>query len=393
MHILSERREDVRKLELASEGLDLNGRALELDADGSRATERGLDHCTLVHVYGYTTDERAMRRLPIASANAAVVVADSNANEDSEALGGAELQIADSEALTSTILLRRLRAELSGSGVAGPPLTIVTEFVDLLTRRLFERQPDLIDGAPASAAGAAGARPGESPASPRGGESIRGESSASTQSSQSVVFHRNYIETTALSLATHSSTAWATVQILLNPTNAYSIASVRCQEVFALEPGSAERTHSFNQISDMLTVYGVGLLIGWRRDAGEVSRAHMRGACAAHARARAPRATHAPITRRAHAHTRARGGAAATHAPHTRHTRATHAPDTRHTRARHTRQAYARHARPPPTRYAPASWLAQVIINPPEKGGKQDPWGERDEFVVLRSTDRPGAAH
>ena len=314
VHILSEQTALNRTLELASEGLALDGSAMKPkegeEDDPDVPKDVGLSNCQLIHIYGYTTDERAMRRLPLARADAAVVVADAN-EDDVEALGGAELQIADSESLTSTILLRRLRTEIELGFPDCPPLTIVTEFVDLLTRRLLERQGSLITSAPKASPAAvrtiSRATTGlgvdkhsrvSAPAAgtPRGGENAAGaptptriipslgESSTSPSaktpgdSVQSVVFHRNYIETTALSLASHSNTSWVTVQMLLDPHSGQSIRSVPVEAAVALPESSAEAKSrdeggvmfSFSELSDTTVTQSLGLLIGWRRSRGEV---------------------------------------------------------------------------------------------------------------------------
>ena len=320
VHILSEQTPANRSLELASEGLALDGAAIQPKAgeedDPSIPREVGLANCTLYHVYGYTTDERAMRRLPLARADAAVVVADAN-EDDVEALGGAELQIADSEALTSTVLLRRLRVEIEKDYPQAPPLTVVTEFVDLLTRRLLERQGSLITSAPKPQraitsknslvrSGRSGrilppdAEPVADPAAAVGQplavetadrvpplNTSSGPAAAESRSDgskvQTVVFHRNYIETTALSLASHSNTSWVTVQMLLDPFSGYLIQSVPCDQVIDLEsPLSSARGAvtdgkedpgcclSFSDLSDALVTQRRGLLIGWRRKRGEV---------------------------------------------------------------------------------------------------------------------------
>jgi len=321
VHILSEQTAVNRTLELASEGLALDGSAIKPkegeEDDPDVQQEVGLANCTLIHVYGYTTDERAMRRLPLARADAAVIVADAN-EDDVEALGGAELQIADSESLTSTILLRRLRTEIEQTVPGAPQLTIVTEFVDLLTRRLLERQSSLITSAPkapavgarngmqramtglnrggaaaqtrVAAPSAASGAPTPTIISPHGESSTRGSLGTPRATGrpaesmvQSVVFHRNYIETTALSLASHSNTSWVTVQMLLDPFSGQSIKSVPVEAAVAVVPpspsshenkggdgGSGAALYSFSELSDTLVGQSLGLLIGWRRARGEV---------------------------------------------------------------------------------------------------------------------------
>jgi len=324
VHILSEQPAKSREFELLQGGLQLDGSAVVKEeqikeGDYEEEPEPGLQNCTLYHLYGYTTDEKAIRRLPLSRADAAVVVADANSNEnEDDALGGAELQIADSEALTSTILLRRLRIEFERSAAKPlPALTIVTEFVDLLTRRLLERQSDLINCAPKAPTErprrvGIRARTTASPESPSkaaggGGASLAEPSMPLSKNNgevQSVVFHRNYIETTALSLAAHSNTSWVTVQMLLDPFSGYEIKSARIGDavpnnvraVGASAPpqstttvsdfrsssppttrternskeGPEPRLFSFADLSDILVAVGMGLLIGWRRGRGEV---------------------------------------------------------------------------------------------------------------------------
>ena len=87
------------------------------------------------------------------------------------------------------------------------------------------------------------------------------------------VFHRNYIETTALSLASHSASSWATVQMLLDPKVAahlVTISSFRCIPDDAVKEGRT--SFCFYEISDLVVMQDFGLLIGWRHssDGGEV---------------------------------------------------------------------------------------------------------------------------
>jgi hypothetical protein len=287
VHILSEQTELARQQELESEGLALDGSCADGESDGLAS---GLTNCTLEHVYGFTTDERAMRKLPLSKADSAVVVADTTNKDDADANGGEELQIADAEAITSTVLLRRLRQEIESERPNVPQLTIVTEFVDLLTRRLLERQSNLITSAPrsngkkggAKAAGiekpmAAAVVPAQAQAEGAGG---KGGSSGSgggggnrSGEVKTVVFHRNYIETTTLSLASHSDTSWLTVQLLLDAHSGYDIVSLRVGDALPPPPKSGAHgdsiRHSFNAISDYLSENDVGLLIGWRKEGDE----------------------------------------------------------------------------------------------------------------------------
>ena len=95
----------------------------------------------------------ALRQLPLHQIDVAAVFADVN-DDDVRAHGGSELQIADSEAITSTVLLREMHAQMhhgsKNGGVGAPPLTIVTQVVDVLTQRLLVQEPTLLEPAPAT---------------------------------------------------------------------------------------------------------------------------------------------------------------------------------------------------------------------------------------------------
>ena len=117
--------------------------------DGLDTLRGGLANCVLHHRVGATTDVIALRQLPLTIIDVAVVFADVNEN-DVHAHGGSELQIADSEAITSTVLLRELHAQahaaaLKAGGRGLPPLNIVTQVVDVLTQRLLHAEPHLLE--------------------------------------------------------------------------------------------------------------------------------------------------------------------------------------------------------------------------------------------------------
>ena len=70
-------------------------------------------------------------QLPLSTMDVCVIFADVN-EDDVRAHGGSELQIADSEAITSTVLLREMHAQMHEAAVragrrGAPPLTIVTQ--------------------------------------------------------------------------------------------------------------------------------------------------------------------------------------------------------------------------------------------------------------------------
>ena len=231
VHVLSETPLAWRQIEMEAEGLELDGSGTfiskeeaEKGAEGQR--NGGLRNARVTQHTGFTTDENAMKKLPIGRANAVVVVADTNPNDSVSGNGGAELQIADSECLTSTILLRRIHSVTAKQMAADgkpppPPLTLVTQFEDLLTRRLLERQPDLLDSEPAADEDDAEV--------PMAVTVADGEerSPAKLTSVETVGFHRNYIETTCLSLAAQSSACWAAISMLLDPEGRVALKTIK----------------------------------------------------------------------------------------------------------------------------------------------------------------------
>lgn len=394
IYVVSAKTEEWRKTDLAGEGLDVNGASLEtkrmerrktglpespengasvemeaekspkkFDPHSNSAEERvearrrrqvqydGLKNVKLHHHYGDPTDAAALRMLPLDAADIAYVLADETAEEDKA------FHLDDAEAMTSTVLLRRLRAGLSASArkrglPPAPPLTLVTQCVDVLTHRLLKLQPDLLDGTGGAGSGGAtahgGAREGalenlegitpladpsryqsqdtkagsneggtqgpdltcESLMEPsltvgstrqttttfalaeptladasRGTEQRRGTSAEkrrrlSRQSSafvnvdtqngiESVVLHRNWLETAALSTAAIGGASWSIVRLLLDPMSPTRVYSIRAACIIAdnelAEPFRAGIPYSFWELRARLMALECGLLIGWRR--------------------------------------------------------------------------------------------------------------------------------
>ena len=140
VHVLASQREHKRKHELERDGIALNG--------------EGLHRVRLDHLYGSITAARNLVQLPLAEARAVLVVGEIDLDEDEDADGGAVLQIADSCALTATVLLQRVRQQQlvnvvrRASGAASGVDTaenhrIVTQVVDVFTKRVLERKPHI----------------------------------------------------------------------------------------------------------------------------------------------------------------------------------------------------------------------------------------------------------
>ena len=242
--------EDEVHLDPAAEGragLGLRRQPSKLASQTGVADGSGLRNVRVHHLEGYTTDILALQRLPIARAHVAFIVADvgSSSEKDGDSGGGSELQIADSDAMTSTILLRQLREEL---GVPAE-LQVVTQMSDVLTRRLVDQQPNLLD--------AMCAADDEAEVPGVGGSSL-------------LVFHRNYLETTALSVATHSHLIWSTLRMILYPIGGGDIhlmpasACMREDERSPFPAGSKVAL-SFWDLAERVSQLNLGVLIGWRR--------------------------------------------------------------------------------------------------------------------------------
>ena len=135
--ILSEKRLEERRVLLEEEGLALDGSKLAI------VEEPGLANATLEHLVGFPTDKTQLKRLPLTRLEAAIVMADEAS--DKRATGGSELQLQDSETVTSTVLLRDLHERLVKHGLATNTLTIVPQLLDILTARVFATNADILE--------------------------------------------------------------------------------------------------------------------------------------------------------------------------------------------------------------------------------------------------------
>ena len=102
------------------------------ESRGGAASETGagLRNVQLNHVVGFETDYLALSRLPVRRADLALIIADAVQPPGLAASSWSQPQMNDSGAMTSSILLRRLRDELT-AGLEGaerpPPLQVVTQ--------------------------------------------------------------------------------------------------------------------------------------------------------------------------------------------------------------------------------------------------------------------------
>lgn len=230
--------------------------------------QEGLTNVRLKHILGFPTDEGAIRRLPLDRAAAAIVSADVDTED-------VDTQITDSEVITSAHLLTAIfRASclhtLRRTGVRRPPLRVILEFNDVLTQRLLELQPGLVEPQhdddalheddPAHEGSvlhvendaphhAEGSEPGGGAKSKRG-EDVRDGTAAPMMPPRGVgavdevdsdgmregfvevlAFHRQYLETSALSLSAHSHTSWRLMRRLLDARGGVDVRDVRVERV------------------------------------------------------------------------------------------------------------------------------------------------------------------
>ncbi len=229
---------------------------------------QGLRNARLVHKEGITTDHVALKKLPLDRATAVIVAADVDDVE-------ADTQISDSEVITTAMLLRSMIERAAAHAYPAEkrrrkelglpprqPVTLCLEFRDVLTRRLLRQQPELLDtrcNLPAHA--------GLPPKLPPEARSVWGWGAANAEAKHGfhfvdvVYFHRNHLETAALSLSTHSTTSWYVMRHLLD---AYGEVDVNAEPVTAvLKPQEmVESCFSFYDLAARCSEHKLGVLIG-----------------------------------------------------------------------------------------------------------------------------------
>jgi hypothetical protein len=245
---MAERSED-----LAAEGLDIEGNELRpggAAAETSSDSAHGLRNVQLNHVVGFETDYLALRRLPVRRADLALIIADAVQSPGLAMSGWSEPQMNDSGAMTSSILLRRLRDEVT-AGLEGaarpPPLQVVTQLADVLTYRLLRKTPGLLNT----------------------------RSSADSNCADTLDFHRNYMETTTVSVAANNSDAWSALRTLIYPAGGSELAAIPVADALPVDqllptPAAAaacaeEQGLSFWEIGERVRQLGLGVLVGWHR--------------------------------------------------------------------------------------------------------------------------------
>jgi hypothetical protein len=253
VHVLSERRLDERERSLKEEGLTLKGESV------FREDDIGLRNVTLDHVVGFATDVSQLRRLPLATLEAAIVMADIDQNAV-QSTSGAELQLADSETITSTLLLRDMHERCRAKGKAESPLVIVPQFLDVLTTRVFKRHPGLLEE--------------ESDANAMVGEDSSDDDAAAPGSAfgvgRTLCVHRNFLETAALTSSALSIYGAMALRALLGLDEALGrravgpprLRVVRCDA--CLERPSI-RPRAFDDLNDAVRRKYGALMVGWCR--------------------------------------------------------------------------------------------------------------------------------
>ena len=256
-----------RAEDLAADGLDLEGNAWApspptpggqsppspggASPGGAAAeTSSGLRNVRLNHVVGFETDYLALRRLPVRRADLALIIADAVQPPGLVMSGWSEPQMNDSGAMTSSILLRRLRDEVT-AGLEGadrpPPLQVVTQLADVLTYRLLRKTPGLLNT----------------------------RASVDSNCADTLDFHRNYMETTTVSVAANNSDAWSALRTLIYPAGGSELAAIPVVDAVPADkllptPVAAaacaeEDGLSFWEIGERVRRLGLGVLVGWHR--------------------------------------------------------------------------------------------------------------------------------
>jgi len=251
------------------EGASRGNRPPFISRSHSMLKESALKNTRLVHLVGFTTDVEALYRLFRATpADAAIVQADVDDHE-------VDSQITDSEALTSALLLRSLHQQWGQRD-----FHIVTQFRDVLTHRLLERQPELLDGAPQLDPALASADDFVNYEKVAMASSTRDASPLASHTlyhAESLPFHRSYLETAALSVSAHSSMSWGAILMLLDPFGGADLRSIPIAQLLAPEELEDDDMRggvslSFWRIHTLLLAHGLGILIGWHRKRTTVSR-------------------------------------------------------------------------------------------------------------------------
>ena len=155
----------------------------------------------------------------------------------------------------------------------------------MLTRRLLQRQPDLLQPDSFSGGSAEPGGGGDGSASVWsalgervGAGSGGGASPRAVRAEVDVVhFHRDYLETAALSISAHSHASWCTMRMLVEKLHggvecrAIDVSSVLdAAELAPATPQDAMEVAagqgwSFEDLAVRVTERGFGILIGWRR--------------------------------------------------------------------------------------------------------------------------------
>ena len=236
----------------------------------------GLENCTVVHRVGNPTEEIALRQLPLKLMDVALVFAgvDMTHQGPLRSHGGTELQIQDSEAITSTLLLREMHAQAHATarrhGKPGcPPLTIVTQVVDVLTQRLFEMEPGLLEPQTARPTHAPSADEASPQAGGGGGEAHHEQPPVV----ESILMQRNQLETAALTVAAMRGASWSAIRRLLDADSGTDVTAFYAHQCLSEEeliaPPAEPRRLSFWDVTARVRSLGLGTLIGWRRPADD----------------------------------------------------------------------------------------------------------------------------
>ncbi|KAH8059746.1 hypothetical protein JL721_9163 [Aureococcus anophagefferens] len=251
--ILSEKRLEERRVLLEEEGLALDGSKLAI------VEEPALANATLEHLVGFPTDKTQLKRLPLTRLEAAIVMADEAS--DKRATGGSELQLQDSETVTSTVLLRDLHERLVKHGLATNTLTIVPQLLDILTARVFATNADILEERAETTY--------DSSDSEDDYERLPDAKPDATFApiGKTLIVHRNFLETAALTSSALSEFGVQTIRALLGLDFRLGRHAVGEPCLRALDAADVlgERVASYGDAADAVRRRTGGVLLGWSR--------------------------------------------------------------------------------------------------------------------------------
>ncbi|KAL1530673.1 hypothetical protein AB1Y20_001573 [Prymnesium parvum] len=210
---------------------------------------RGLPNMSVHQVLGAPLSYAAISRLPIESADCAIVVGDTEGKPEDQT---------DSDVVATTLLVQQLRLYLRRAAISRgvappPPFTIVPQFLSMNSARLLKSHPDALRIAPLVYRHAIT------------------EEKVVDDAVQVIPFPRNRVAASAIAAAGHSSVTWEATAQLLMPSSTVDMVVLKVGDVVAPTQRGVLPFASFEELRVQLHRHALGTLIGWRRSATQDS--------------------------------------------------------------------------------------------------------------------------